>query len=86
MQGATEKMLPEVTTVLARNVKAAPDRDSYLPAVLRTDEDGRLAAEPLKWGGSSDFVSFARANGLIIVPAGHSFAAGDRVKCLRLPV
>jgi molybdopterin molybdotransferase len=85
MQGATEKTLPEVSTVLARNVKASPDRDSYLPALLRTDEDGRLLAEPLKWGGSSDFVSFARANGLIIVPAGAAFAAGDRAKCLRLP-
>jgi molybdopterin molybdotransferase len=85
MQGATEKTLPEVTTVLERNVKASPDRDSYLPAVLRTDEDGRLLAEPLKWGGSSDFVSFARANGLIIVPAGSALAAGDRAKCLRLP-
>jgi molybdopterin molybdotransferase len=85
MQGATEKGLPEVTAVLARNVKASPDRDSYLPAVLRTDEDGRLLAEPLKWGGSSDFVSFARANGLIIVPAGGAIATGDRAKCLRLP-
>jgi molybdopterin molybdotransferase len=85
MQAATEKTLPEVTTVLERNVKASPDRDSYLPAVLRTDEDGRLLAEPLKWGGSSDFVSFARANGLIMVPAGGAFAAGDRARCLRLP-
>ncbi|MGZ9270808.1 MAG: molybdopterin molybdotransferase MoeA [Candidatus Binatia bacterium] len=85
MQGATEKTLPEVTAVLARNVKAAPDRDSYLPAVLRTDEDGRLLAEPVKWGGSSDFVSFARANGLIIVPAGASITPGDIAKCLRLP-
>ncbi|HEX6190520.1 MAG TPA: gephyrin-like molybdotransferase Glp [Pyrinomonadaceae bacterium] len=86
MQGATEKTLPEVTAVLARNVKASPDRDSYLPAVLRTDEDGRLLAEPLKWGGSSDFVSFARANGLIMVPAGGSLAAGDFAKCLSLSV
>lgn len=84
MQGATQKGLPEVTAVLARKVKAAPDRDSYLPAVLRTDEDGRLLAEPLKWGGSSDFVSFARANGLIIVPAGASIPPGDIAKCLRL--
>ncbi|HEY5838314.1 MAG TPA: hypothetical protein VIT19_04700, partial [Pyrinomonadaceae bacterium] len=85
MQGATEKTLPAVTAVLARNVKASPDRDSYLPAVLRTDEDGRLLAEPLKWGGSSDFVSFARANGLILVPAGASITPGDIAKCLRLP-
>ena len=85
MQGATEKTLQEVTTVLARSGKASPDRDSYLPAVLRTDEDGRLLAEPLKWGGSSDFVSFARANGLIIVPAGSAIAGGGVAKCLRLP-
>ena len=85
MQGATDKTLAEVTTVLVRNVKASPDRDSYLPAVLRTDEGGRLLAEPLKWGGSSDFISFARANGLIIVPAGASFGPGDIAKCLRLP-
>lgn len=85
MQGATEKTLPEVTAVLARNVKASPDRDSYLPAVLLTGDDGRLLAEPLKWGGSSDFVSFARANGLIIVPAGASITPGDIAKCLRLP-
>ena len=85
MQGATQNGLPEVTAVLARNVKAATDRESYLPGILRTEENGRLLAEPLKWGGSSDFVSFARANGLIIVPAGGAFAAGDRAKCLRLP-
>ena len=85
MQAATETMLPEVTTVLERDVKASPDRESYLPAVLRTDEHGRMLAAPLKWGGSSDFVSFSRANGLIIVPAGAAFAAGDGAQCLRLP-
>ena len=86
MQSAKEAMLPEVTTVLERDVKASPDRESYLPAVLRTDEHGRMLAAPLKWGGSSDFVSFSRANGLIIVPAGAAFAAGDGAQCLRLPV
>ena len=85
MQGAMERTLPEVTTVLERNVKASPDRESYLPAVLRTDEEGRLLAAPLKWGGSSDFVSFSRANGLILVPAGATIGAGDRALCLRLP-
>lgn len=85
LQGATEKTLPELTAVLARNVKASPDRDSYLPASLRTDENGNLVADPLKWGGSSDFVSFARANGLIVVPAGAAVSGGGRVKCLRLP-
>jgi molybdenum cofactor synthesis domain-containing protein len=69
MQGATETSLPELTAVLAHGVKGSKDRESYLPAVLRTDDKGTLIAEPLKWGGSSDFVSFARAEALINVPA-----------------
>jgi len=85
MQGARERTLPEEIAVMTRNVKAAKDRDSYLPAVLQTVDNGMLTAEPLKWGGSSDFVAFARANGLIVVPAGASLAADQPVKCLRLP-
>lgn len=84
MQGASETSLPQANAVLSRNVKTSIDRDSYLPAVLDTDENGRLIADPLKWGGSSDFVSFARASALILVPAGSAFAAGETVKCLRL--
>jgi molybdopterin molybdotransferase len=85
MQGATEKTLPEITAVLARKVKASADRDSYLPARLQTDGNGTMLAEPLKWGGSSDFVSFTHANGLIIVPAGTAIEGGERAKCLCLP-
>jgi molybdopterin biosynthesis enzyme len=74
------------TAVLVRAVKGSADRESYLPATLRTDEKGTLLAEPLKWGGSSDFVSFARATALIEVPAGvKSIEPGTRVKVVRLP-
>jgi molybdenum cofactor synthesis domain-containing protein len=86
MQGATETSLPEFRAVLARDVKGSQGRESYLPAILRTDEKGALLAEPLKWGGSSDFVSFARATGLILLPEGNRVTnAGGRVKLLRLP-
>jgi len=86
MQGATETSLPEMTAVLARDVKGSKDRESYLPAVLRTDEKGTLLAEPLKWGGSSDFVSFARATALINVPADVKVVvAGTAVGIVRLP-
>jgi molybdenum cofactor synthesis domain-containing protein len=85
MQGARQTRLTEQTGILARDVKGSIERDSYLPAVVRTDEQGRLLAEPLKWGGSSDFVAFARATALIIVPAGVSLAAGNIVKFLHLP-
>jgi molybdopterin molybdotransferase len=86
MQGATRPELIEETAVLASDLKGSIDRESYLPAVLRTDEKGTLLAEPLKWGGSSDFVAFARATALINVPKGvKSIEAGNCVTIVRLP-
>jgi molybdopterin molybdotransferase len=86
MQGAKHTELQTETAVLAKTVKGALERESYLPAVLNTSDDGRLEATPLKWGGSSDFVAFARATALINVPSGvKSFEEGTRVKVFRLP-
>jgi len=86
MQSATNTMLNEEPAVLMRDLKGSLDRESYLPAILRTDEKGTLLVEPLKWGGSSDFVSFARAKALINVPAGtKQLAAGSVVRIVNLP-
>jgi molybdopterin molybdotransferase len=86
MQGATNATLVHDHAVLARNLKGSIERESYLPAILRTDENGTLLAEPLKWGGSSDFVSFTRATALINVPAGtKTIAAGVPVRVVILP-
>jgi molybdopterin molybdotransferase len=86
MQGAKQPGLIEETAVLARAVKGSVDRESYLPAILRTDETGTLLAEPLKWGGSSDFVAFARATALMSIAAGVGvLEAGSIVKIVRLP-
>jgi molybdopterin molybdotransferase len=86
MQGSKEPALAEERAVLARAVKGSAERTSYLPAALKTDADGRLLAEPLKWGGSSDFVAFARAVALVIVPAGAELLGeGEVVRVVRLP-
>lgn len=85
MQGARETSLSRFSAVLARDIKGSHKRDSYLPAVWRTDEKGSMIAEPLKWGGSSDFVSFARAGALLVIPADSAIAAGSVVTCLLLP-
>ena len=86
MQGATETTLPQEHAVLTRDVKGSADRESYLPAILFTNDKGTLLAEPLKWGGSSDFVGFAKATALINVPAGEkSIAAESLVQIVRLP-
>lgn len=86
MQGATQTRLTELHALLARDAKGAIERASYLPATLTTDERGRLLAEPLKWGGSSDFVAFTRAEALLIIPEGvRALEAGTVVNVLRLP-
>ena len=87
MQGARDAELIEEQATLERAAKLAPERVSYLPATLQTDATGNLKAEPLRWGGSSDFVAFARATALLIVPAGEGWMeAGALVKIVRLPL
>ena len=85
MQGSSQPSLTHETALLARAVKGSVERESYLPAVLRTDEQGTLLAEPLKWGGSSDFVAFARATALINVPANVKLEPAAAVRFIRLP-
>jgi molybdopterin biosynthesis enzyme len=86
MQGASQPALKEEWAILSRSAKGSIERESYLPAQLQTNEEGLLVAEPLKWGGSSDFVAFARATALIIVPQGVKMLdANSRVKTVRLP-
>src|ERR1051325_7063675 len=86
MQGATAPTLAHEHAVLARDLKGSIDRESYLPAVLRTDDKGTLLADPLRWGGSSDFVSFARATALINLPAGRKVTErGSTIEFARLP-
>ncbi len=86
MQGANDPGLKEEWAVLGGDVKGARERESYLPAQLSTNEKGQLTVESLKWGGSSDFVAFARATALIVVPADVKVQeAGSTVKIVRLP-
>ncbi|MDQ1590465.1 MAG: molybdopterin molybdotransferase [Pyrinomonadaceae bacterium] len=86
MQGAKAAALVEEHAVLGRDVRGASERASYLPAALGTDAAGRLVAEPLRWGGSSDFVAFTRAGALVIVEAGvKTLEAGAIVRVVRLP-
>lgn len=71
MQGATQPGLKSGTAVLGKSLKGAKERDSYVPAKLATDKKGSLIANPVKWGGSSDFISFAQADVLVFVPRGE---------------
>jgi molybdopterin molybdotransferase len=80
MQNASESELSAGFAVVSKSVKGTFERDSYLPARTSTNEKGQLIVEPLRWSGSSDFVSFSRADCLIVVPKGELFAAESVVK------
>jgi len=86
MQGLSDAAPSEETALLARAAKGTNERTSYLPARLTTDGEGHQLAELLKWGGSSDFVSFARATALVRLDAGvKTVEAGSVVRVVRLP-
>ena len=86
MQGATAPGLTEEWAVLTRSARGSEDRETYLPARLITDNQGHLLAEPLKWGGSSDFVAFTHATALVIVPQGVRELKKDEIaRVVRLP-
>jgi molybdopterin molybdotransferase len=86
MQGATQTRLDEHRALLARDTKGSVERASYLPATLRTNDQGQLLVEPLKWRGSSDFVAFTCATALVIIPEGvREIEAGAIVSVLKLP-
>ena len=84
MQGAGKPELQNGFAVLTKTLKGIRERVSYLPVKLSTDKTGRLTAEPIKWGGSSDFVSFAAADGLVILPPNKIIQAGEAAKIVYL--
>ncbi len=85
MQNARSVDLKSGYASVAGRMKAAAERQTYLPVELETSKTGLLVAKPLKWGGSSDFVGFAMAGGLAVIPSGKSFDEGDVVEIVFLP-
>lgn len=87
MQGLVPDAAPKTEqALLSRPAKGAAKRESYLPARLSTNDQGHLLAEPLRWGGSSDFVAFARATALLIIPPDAGvLESGTPVSVMRLP-
>ena len=84
MQGCTDAELPAGRAIAGSPIKGTKERDSYLPAKLSTDREGRLIAGPIKWHGSSDFLGYASADALIAVPRGKNHEKGEVVRIVRL--
>lgn len=83
-QGATNSDSASGFAVLASAAKATRERDSYLPSRLEANKMGQLVAHTLKWSGSSDFIGFAQADSLVIVPRDKNIAAGEIAEVIYL--
>ncbi|PYS89863.1 MAG: molybdopterin molybdenumtransferase MoeA [Acidobacteria bacterium] len=77
MQSATDPAMQRGFAVLNSPLRGTKSRDVYFPARLASSADGKLIAVPLPWIGSSDLVSFANAEALVIVPKLTTFNEGD---------
>jgi molybdopterin biosynthesis enzyme len=84
MQNADVCELKRGYAVVSGKIKAAKERDSFLPVSLETDVKGKLIIESLRFNGSSNFISFARAEALVYVPQGKNLEAGDVAEILFL--
>lgn len=84
LQSASEPAMRRGFASLFAPLRGNRSRDMYFPARLASAADGKLIAVPLPWTGSSDFVSFAHAEALIVVPKLMTFNEGDVAEILFL--
>ncbi len=81
MQGANSTDTPISFATAMTDINGSRERDTYLPAKRQPGSklNPAFGVAPLKWHGSSDFICFASADALIIVPKGTSISAGEVV-------
>jgi molybdopterin molybdotransferase len=77
MQGAKTSEPQKGFAVLSQKIKGAKQRDSFLPVFVETNEQGKLIVESLRFGGSSNFIAYSRANALVFVPKDETLEAGE---------
>ncbi len=78
--------VPTFMATLASDFTHRGDRPTYHPAQLELDGGQRQATvRPLEWAGSADLRGFARADALIVFPAGdRHYTAGETVSTISL--
>jgi molybdopterin molybdotransferase len=84
MMGHPDAAPAPLEATLAAAVSTKDDRTWFMPARLRREGQGWMAA-PVRTHGSADLVGFSRADFLAVIEPG-SHAAGARVKVLPLEI
>jgi molybdopterin molybdotransferase len=84
LEGDPSPGAPRIAARLGRDLPANGARETYRDAILE-NAGGVALVEPLTSAGSHDIATHARANSLILVPAGTApQPAGSTVECLLL--
>lgn len=84
MQSAKNYRLQQGFAVVSSKIKAAKDRDCFLPVSVETNSDGKLIIKSLQFSGSSNFIAFSLSNALVFVPQGRNLEIGDVAEILFL--
>ncbi|NNE97586.1 MAG: molybdopterin molybdotransferase MoeA [Pyrinomonadaceae bacterium] len=85
MQSAHKYALKRGFAVLSHPINGAKGRDSLLPVSLKTTKKARLKIETLRFSGSSNFIAFSKASGLVFIPADSTLDKGDIAEIMFLP-
>ncbi len=84
LAGLTDTSLPFTEAVLAEDFRHNPSLTRFLPARLE-GEYGQSRVSPVKWQGSGDLASIAKANCFLVAGADReSWNAGERIAVLPL--
>ena len=82
LAGAADASLPFTEAVLAEDFRHNPSLTRFLPARLE-GEYGQSRVSPVKWQGSGDLASIAKANCFLVASADReSWDAGERIAVL----
>jgi molybdenum cofactor synthesis domain-containing protein len=79
MQRANVTDLASGFAMAGGSMKAAKERDTYIPVKLSFDNAASVTATPVKWIGSSDFIGFGRADAFAFVAGSQKVTAGETV-------
>ncbi len=84
LAGAADTSLPFTEAVLDEDFRHHPSLTRFLPARLEGDY-GQARVSPVKWQGSGDLASIAKANCLLVAAADReSWDAGEKIAVLPL--
>ncbi len=84
-QGAKEASLDRGTGIASDHISGTKERDNYVPCRMSFLPTGEVEVRPMKSQGSSDFITFARADCMAIVPRRTNIETGARVNFVVLP-